>query len=270
MSPDTFYRQIEAARQRLEALEQRAGGSADQGGLISETLQELSTALEELHVAAEELRHQNEELAMSRQAIEAERQRYQDLFEFAPDGYLVTDLEGTIREANRVAASLLGVRQGFLAGKPLFVYVGEEARRSFHARLTQVQEDARTSESWEIPLQPREGASFPAALTVGLACDAGGRPSGLRWLIRDITERKRVEGEREKLVQALQDSLAKVKTLSGLLPICAWCKNIRDDEGYWSEVEGYVEKHSDAHFTHGICPECAQGLRREAAGSGGS
>jgi len=263
MSPDTFHRQIEAARRRLEALEARAGGSVEGGALISETLQELSTALEELHVAAEEMRHQNEELASSHEVIEAERQRYQDLFEFAPDGYLVTDLEGTIREANRAAATLLGVRQDFLAGKPLLVFVAAEAHQDFHGRLTQMPERIRVSEDWEIQLQPREGLPFPAALTVGLARDAADQPTGLRWLVRDITERKGVEREREKLVQALQESLAKVRTLSGLLPICAWCKKIRDDEGYWTQVEMYIEKHSAAHFSHGICPECMAKHRSE-------
>jgi outer membrane protein TolC len=86
MTPHPFDRQIEVAGRRLEALQQRAGESSGQGALTLETLQELSTALEELHVASEELRHQNEELAASREVIEAERRRYQDLFEFAPGG----------------------------------------------------------------------------------------------------------------------------------------------------------------------------------------
>lgn len=54
----------------------------------------------------------------------------------------------------------------------------------------------------------------------------------------------------------LAESLEKVKTLCGLLPICAWCKRIRDDEGYWSQVEAYIQAHTDADFTHGICPQC--------------
>jgi hypothetical protein len=79
-------------------------------------------------------------------------------------------------------------------------------------------------------------------------------------MIHDITERKRAEEEREELVRALQEMLANIKTLRGLLPICAWCKRIRDDEGYWRQVESYISKHSDASFSHGICPEC---LKRE-------
>jgi GAF domain-containing protein len=56
----------------------------------------------------------------------------------------------------------------------------------------------------------------------------------------------------------LTDAMARVKTLSGLLPICSWCRKVRDDQGYWEQVESYVQKHSDATFTHGLCPECAR------------
>jgi len=77
---------------------------------------------------------------------------------------------------------------------------------------------------------------------------------------REIDQRKRVEEEREKLIDELQEALKKVKTLSGLLPICASCKKIRDDSGYWNQIEVYIRDHSDAIFSHGICPNCAKEL----------
>ena len=73
-------------------------------------------------------------------------------------------------------------------------------------------------------------------------------------------ERKRAEEERGRLIFELQESLAKVRTLSGLLPICANCKKIRDDKGYWNQIETYIKERSQAEFTHGICPDCAQRL----------
>lgn len=73
-------------------------------------------------------------------------------------------------------------------------------------------------------------------------------------------ERKRGEEERGRLIFELQESLAKVRTLSGLLPICANCKKIRDDKGYWNQIETYIKERSQAEFTHGICPDCAQRL----------
>ena len=76
----------------------------------------------------------------------------------------------------------------------------------------------------------------------------------------DITERKRAEEEREKLIQRFEEALEKVKTLSGFLPICMYCKKIRDDKGYWEEVEAYIRDHSEAKFTHSICSECKKKL----------
>ncbi len=75
---------------------------------------------------------------------------------------------------------------------------------------------------------------------------------------------RRGEIERVRLLADLQEALANVKTLRGLLPICAACKKIRDDKGYWNHIESYIEKHSNAEFTHGICPECAKRLYPEA------
>lgn len=82
--------------------------------------------------------------------------------------------------------------------------------------------------------------------------------SGMLLICRDITRQKNAEHEREMLIAELQEALASVKTLGGLLPICASCKKIRDDAGYWSQVEQYIGKHTDAKFTHGICPDCGK------------
>ncbi len=79
----------------------------------------------------------------------------------------------------------------------------------------------------------------------------------------DITALKQVESEREHLIQELQQALKKVKTLRGLLPICASCKKIRDDQGYWQVVDDYIRQHSLAEFSHGLCPACAQKLYPE-------
>ena len=76
----------------------------------------------------------------------------------------------------------------------------------------------------------------------------------------DITPRKDAERERERLVSDLQQALTEVKTLSGFLPICASCKNIRTDEGYWQQIEAYLGEHSELEFTHGICPVCLEKL----------
>lgn len=89
-----------------------------------------------------------------------------------------------------------------------------------------------------------------------LECDAEGRPLTMHGTIQDITERKEAQLQRETLMASLQEALASVKTLSGLLPICAGCKKIRDEQGSWSQVEVYVARRTDAQFSHGMCPDC--------------
>jgi PAS domain S-box-containing protein len=76
----------------------------------------------------------------------------------------------------------------------------------------------------------------------------------------DISDRVASEGEKENLIYRLQETLSQVKILSGLLPICVSCKNIRDDKGYWKRIESYIKEHSEAEFSHSICPDCAQKL----------
>jgi hypothetical protein len=90
----------------------------------------------------------------------------------------------------------------------------------------------------------------------GCACRQAVGPELCLATIVDITERKPAERERERLLLERQDVLKKVRTLSGLLPICSQCKKIRGDHGYWSQAETCVMHHSDAQFTHGLCPEC--------------
>jgi PAS domain S-box-containing protein len=86
--------------------------------------------------------------------------------------------------------------------------------------------------------------------------DMTGKAIGSIHVGQDITERKKAEEEKEKLIKELQEALAKVRTLSGLLPMCSSCKKIRDDKGYWIEVERYISKRAEVDFSHAVCPEC--------------
>ncbi len=92
---------------------------------------------------------------------------------------------------------------------------------------------------------------------------ADGKVAGFIGVARDISQRLRLEEERENLIAQLQQALASIRTLKGLLPICASCKKIRDDKGYWNQIEAYVCEHSEAEFTHAICPDCARRLYPE-------
>ncbi|MBW1741731.1 MAG: PAS domain-containing protein [Deltaproteobacteria bacterium] len=112
---------------------------------------------------------------------------------------------------------------------------------------------------WE--LLTASGKRVPILKTV-VSVILSGREHLLESFV-DIAKRKQAEKERERLIGELQEALAKVKTLSGLLPICASCKRIRDDQGYWQQIEAYIGDHSEAQFSHGVCPECAKKLYPE-------
>ena len=111
---------------------------------------------------------------------------------------------------------------------------------------------------WDVVIRNGGGPGSAVIVIIG----------GVIGLLRDfkeqlraqLDERNRLLAEREELVSGLQRALSEVKTLSGLLPICASCKSIRDDEGYWDSIEKYLVDNSDAELTHGICPSCAKSL----------
>ncbi len=170
---------------------------------MNEALEELSSSLEELGVSEEELRQQNEELMTSRQIQEAERERYQELFDFTPDGYLITSPEGIIKEANRAAGLQLGVRQDYLQGKPLRVYIKD--RKDFDTLLSRFQgKKTKAIEEWDGVLITRGKRAFYARIIIAPIDDHQGRLIGLRWLIRDITERKQAEDDLQKSKEQLR------------------------------------------------------------------
>jgi PAS domain S-box-containing protein len=185
-SNDAFSRELRSARERIAELQRRAGaGPGPGGGLLPEALAELDVAIEELSVTSQELRSQTDELATTRLALEAQRQRYQELFESAPVPYLVTDPLARIGEANRAAAGLLGVAQRFLAGKPLAAYVASSDRWAFRAMVNRLQrgDDDRVADR-PVRFRRRGGEVVPVVATVEPVRDHRGELAGLRWLLR--------------------------------------------------------------------------------------
>jgi PAS domain S-box-containing protein len=192
---DNITNQVESARRRFDDLHRRFTTSPSERDLLPESLQELSNTVEELCVAAEELQHQNDELAATRVLLEEERQHFEDLFEFAPDGYIVTDLYGVIREANNNAAKLLHLRRDFLIGKPIVVCIATGEHVGFRRLLTRLQRGESVL-NWEARIQPRDGPCFPVAMTISRTRDRRSRGQtaiGLRWILRDLTQQKAAE-----------------------------------------------------------------------------
>ena len=196
MTPSGLNAQVQKAFSRLENLSQCDLPSHE---LTSKLLSELNSALLELQTTAVEILEQNEEMAASRQTLEEERYRYQELFDSAPDGYLVTDMEGIILDANSAAANLFNVSKSLLIGKPLAIFVRSEEHMTFRTRLAEMRKGTIVQkESWELIMLSGKQTAFPVSITVGKVISSRGGISELRWLLRDITKRKQMDEEKEK------------------------------------------------------------------------
>lgn len=185
-----FSPEIKALSERMATLEQHAQDFPIwRTPLTTEAFHELMAALEELRAANDALQQQNAELVSAHQTAQAEDRRYQELFDFAPDGYLVTDSHGVIQEANRAAMALLNARQTDLFGKPLLLFIVGDEHRGFETQLLRLR-DGKEAREWEVRVQPRGGTPFPAVCSIAPIREAQGEVVGLRWLLRDMTERK--------------------------------------------------------------------------------
>jgi PAS domain S-box-containing protein len=204
VAPDAeeFAQRLERMRRHVEAI--RAGGKNS-----NEAFEELLVVVEELRVAEEEIRQQNDELISTHLAVEEERRRYQQLFHYAPDAYLLTDLHGIVREANRSAAHLLGVEPRFMSGKAIVSFVAPEDRPRIRAELGRWQSEP-AAKSLEVRLQPRHGKPFDASVTLSVA-RGGARDTaiGFRWLVRDTSAQRQLTDElRQREEAARRDAEA--------------------------------------------------------------
>lgn len=195
MNFDKFVNKMQGVKQHRDSLQNRIiEVSPHQKSFLNETFEQLNTSLEELHVAEEELLQQNEELIIARQKIELEKQRYQELFDFAPDGYLVTDLNGKILEANQVASQLLTIDKNLVIGKLLIIFVPQEARREFRNKIRCLKEQKQLKD-WEINLQNYQGNLFDCEISASTINDDKQNCIGIRWMLRDISARKQAEAK---------------------------------------------------------------------------
>ncbi|HKI03488.1 MAG TPA: ATP-binding protein, partial [Thermoanaerobaculia bacterium] len=182
---------LASAQRELQILQSQAEGFPEPEK-FSAQLAALEQKLAELDVAYEELEQQNEELQHTREALERQRHRYLRLFDEAPFGYLVTDLHGIIEEANQEAATMIGVAQSHLRGKPFFSFVVLEDRPRLRGLLLQVRASESAGEL-EVNIKPRKGKTFAAMLTVVRDLDDRTRTSRLRWSLRDVSRTKAAE-----------------------------------------------------------------------------
>lgn len=219
MSEQVFDQQLAMSLQRLEELWQQvdelpppnglqAAHSTQASDFFKASLEELSASLQELQVAAESLRQEKAELALSQQAEAVERQHYQELFKFAPDGYLVTTKDGTITEANQTVAQLLNLAPERLVTKPLVVFVDPQARRDFYSKLSHLQK-GESLKNWQVQLQRWREALIKVSFTVTPIQDSQNQVLGLRWQLQLISNQETsAQQQSEALFRAMFENAA--------------------------------------------------------------
>jgi len=195
-------------------------------------------------------------------ALEHDRNLLRTLIDNLPDLIYFKDAEGRYVLNNLAHLRSLGVeRQEDVLGKTTFdFHPSELARQYYEDEMQIVRSGTALLEREELALHKDTGEKRWHLTSKIPLKDREGKVTGVVGISRDVTERKKAETEREKLINEIQRALADIKTLSGLVPICANCKKIRDDKGFWTQIESYIQERTPAHFTHGICPDCVKKL----------
>jgi PAS domain S-box-containing protein len=193
------------------------------------------------------------ELALGRHAAEgAVRETEDRFFDNAIDLLCFLDFSGYFRRLNPAWERTLGFTVKELMSRPFIEFVHPEDRQRTLEQNARVRGGGQ-ARAFENRYLCRDGSY--RWFRWNATPDSSARV--IYSVARDITEARQAEEERERLVEELQKALAEVSTLRKILPICSYCRKIRDDENYWHTVETYIARHTDTRFSHGICPNCA-------------
>lgn len=172
-------------------------------------------------------------------------------FAVAIDLLCVLDFNGYFKRLNPAWEKALGFTIAELQSKPFIEFVHPDDRE----RTLRQNRDVRTggqARSFENRYLCKDGSY--RWLLWNAAPDFGQQV--IYSVARDVSERKLAEAERERLLQELRAALAEVKTLREILPICSYCRKIRNDQNYWDTVENYISQHTNSRFSHSVCPDC--------------
>jgi len=234
------------------AVEMMRAGASDY--VMKDDLPRLAPAVNrELRAARDRKVRRQAQLAMAHLA---------SIVETCDDAIVSQTLGGTVLSWNSGAERMFGYSSHEMIGESIESLVPSDHHEEMSA-IRDVIERGRRVERIETVRLRRDGTAIDVSITVSPIQNTDGDIQGASIVLRDITERKRQEKERLRLIDELKEALRRVKTLNGLLPICASCKKIRNDGGYWEQVETYIRSRSNAEFTHGICPDCVRQLYPE-------
>ncbi len=195
--------------------------------------------------------------------IRESEERFRSALDNAPIGMSLVSPEGRWLKVNRALLNILGYSEAELLATDFQHITHPEDLEKDLELVQQVLAGTIASYQMEKRYLHKNGSVVSVMLNVSLVRDQHQQPLYFVSQVENITERKQREAEREKLISDLQQALTEVRTLSGMIPICGWCKSVRSDEGYWQTVEQYVRAHSDVTFSHGMCPNCTEKFKME-------
>jgi PAS domain S-box-containing protein len=234
------------------AVEMMKAGASDY--VMKDDLPRLGPAVtRELRAARDRKIRRQAQLAMAHLA---------SIVETCDDAIISQTLGGTILSWNSGAEQMFGYSSREMVGETIETLVPPDQHHEISAIRDVIERGHRVERIETVRLR-RDGTAIDVSITVSPIKTGEGSIQGASIVLRDITDRKRQEKERLRLIEELREALKRVKTLNGLLPICASCKKIRNDGGYWEQVETYIRSRSNAEFTHGICPDCVRSLYPE-------
>ncbi len=212
------------------------------------------TSQDEIGELIKGFNHLLETLAKREETLRESEEKHRILFESANDGIFIYDTQAKILAVNPIGCERLGYTHEEMMSMTIDQVDIPEQAKHFPDRTAQLMKQGHIK--FETVHQRKDGLHVPIDVNTRLIT-WNGQPTVMS-VCRDITERKQADEQKDGLVSELQKALSEVKTLSGLLPICSYCRIIRDDQGYWNHLEAYIRDHSEATFSHGICQECAK------------
>lgn len=196
-------------------------------------------------------------LKKTEEALRNSEKKYRRLVESLERDYIIYshDRDGNFTYLSPSVVNVLGYSQDEFMGH-YTEYITDSAINKDVAEHTNAGLHGEKQEPYEAEFWHKNGSRVHLRVTEVPVLDDKGQVMGIEGIVQDITEIKRAEADRERAIQKLEKALAEIKTLRGILPLCSFCKKIRDDQGYWEQVDVYLNKHSEADISHSICPEC--------------
>lgn len=216
--------------------------------------------LEEVTQRTAELQQKTQHREQGENVLRHHLHQLDVLLNTIPDPVYFQDIDGVFQGCNLSFANIVGLPRESILGRSI-IDLHADCQHRLPEKLFQqpVGSSAKSGVSnVEGNIHCADDRLREFLFSKATIVEPDGKISGSVGVMVDITERKKAEADKERLIKELQEALATVKTLHGLLPICSFCKKIRDDKGYWNQIETYVQKHSNAQFSHSVCQECAK------------